>query len=127
MKTILVDAFNTFVIKDQGVDIQMHEMLETFPNRKIILTNADDEQMMTLGIVNMPYEVFTLKHQPDKVEPEYFHKFLTKYNLTPDDVIYFEHNADAVKSAESVSIKTYHFDKDERDLEKLKNFLKENL
>ena len=123
MKTILVDAINTFVIKGQGVDQEMFGILQSFPNRKIILTNADDEQMKEFGLDKMPYEVFTLKHNPDKIDPKYYEKMLSHFGLNAEDVIYFEHNADAVKSARSVGIKTYHFDKDKRDLNALKDFL----
>lgn len=123
MKTILVDAINTFVIKGQGIDQEMFGILQSFPNRKIILTNADDEQMEELGLSKMPYEVFTLKHNPDKIDPKYYEKMLSHFGLNTEDVIYFEHNIDAVKSAQSVGIKTYHFDKNKRDLNALKDFL----
>ena len=43
------------------------------------------------------------------------------------DVIYFEHNPDAVKSAEAVGIAAYYYDKDKKDLESLKIFLDKNL
>jgi hypothetical protein len=48
---------------------------------------------------------------------------LSHFGLNVEDVIYFEHNTDAVKSAQSVGIKTYYFDKDKRDLSALKDFL----
>lgn len=127
MKTILVDAINTFVIKAEGVFKEMHNLLEEYPNRKIILTNANDEQIKEFGLENLPYELFTLKHNPDKVEPEYFNKMLENFNLNTKNVVYFEHNKDAVKSAESIGIKTYHYNKDEKDLISLKKFLDENL
>lgn len=47
MKTILVDAIDTFVIETKnGFEVfpEMYELLETFPNDKIILTGADDVQ-----------------------------------------------------------------------------------
>jgi len=127
MKTILVDAINTFVIKGEGIFEEMHELLEKYPNRKIILTNADDEQMKMFGLNNMPYEVFTLKHNPDKIDPKYFELMLEHFGFDAKDVIYFEHNEDAVKSAESAGIKTYHYDKDKKDLNGLKMFLDDNL
>ena len=127
MKTILVDAINTFVIKGQGIDQEMFGILQSFPNRKIILTNADDEQMKELGLDKMPYEVFTLKHNPDKIDPKYYEKMLLHFNLKAQDVIYFEHNTDAVKSAQSVGIKTHHFDKDKRDVNTLKDFLEREI
>ncbi len=127
MKTILVDAFNTFVIKDHGINKEMHDLLEKHSNRKIILTNANEEQMQALGLVNLPYEMFTLKHEPEKTDPKYFQILFEHFALSKDDVIYFEHNEDAVKSAESVGIKTFHYDKDKKDLIELKKFIDENI
>jgi HAD superfamily hydrolase (TIGR01509 family) len=127
MKTILVDAVYTFVIKGGGVYEPMHRLLETYPNRKIILTNANDEQLEPFGLVNLPYELFTMKHNPDKVDPKYFETMLTHFNLTKNDVVYFEHNPDAVQSARSLGIISYHYDSEKKDLEGLKKFLDENL
>jgi hypothetical protein len=44
----------------------LQKLLDSFPNRKIILTNANEEEKVKLGIVNMPYEVFSLEHNPNK-------------------------------------------------------------
>ena len=111
MKTILVDAFNTFVIKDEGIFADMYNLLEKYPNNKIILTNANDVQVISLGLVNLPYELFSLKHNPDKTDPVYFEKMLKHFNL---------------KSAESLGIKSYHYDYNLKDLVKLKEFLDNN-
>lgn len=127
MKTILVDAVNTFIIKGEGIFKEMHELLEKYPNRKIILTNANDEQMIGFGLVDLPYEIFTLKHNPDKTDPEYFRKMLAHFNLNKDEVVYFEHNAEAVKSAESVGIEVYHYNSEKRDLVGLEKFLTKNI
>jgi len=126
MKTILVDAVDTFVIENEGISEEMHNLLETFPNRKIIVTNADDAQMIEFGLVNMPYEVFTLKHNPDKTHPVYFERMLEHFSLTSDDVIYFEHNPDAVKSAESVGILSYRYDPEKKDMHALRDFLEKH-
>lgn len=127
MKTILVDALHTFVIKGEGVFKEMHDLLEKFPNKKIILTNAKEEQMEELGLVNLPYESFTLGFEPPKTDPNYFKKMLDHFNLNAEDVIYFEHDEEALKSAESVGIKTHFYDENKKDLEALEKFLKENL
>ena len=126
MKTILVDAVDTFVIENEGISEEMHDLLETFPNRKIIVTNADDAQMIEFGLVNMPYEVFTLKHNPDKTHPVYFERMLEHFSLTSDDVIYFEHNPDAVKSAELVGILSYRYDPEKKDMHALRDFLEKH-
>ncbi|MBU0998946.1 hypothetical protein KKG24_01365 [Patescibacteria group bacterium] len=136
MKTILVDAIYGFVQvinnkltgKDEYLIFQkMYELLEKYPNKKIILTGAYDEQMVKFGLNNMPYPVFTLKHNPEKTNPEYYNVMLKNFNLNKNEVIYFEHDIDAIRSAESVGINTYYYDKDKKDLESLKEFLDENL
>ncbi len=127
MKTILVDAINTFILKHDGIFEEMYKMLEQYPNRKIILTGANDEQMETFGLNNMPYEVFTLKHNPEKTDPKYYETMLNHFNLEAKDTVYFEHNLEAVKSAQSLGIDTFHYDKNTKDLESLKKFIDENL
>lgn len=127
MKTILVDAVNTFVIENEGVYKPMHDLLEKYPNRKIILTGANDEQFKMFGLENMPYEVFTLKHDPEKTDPKYFEIMLKHFGLEVGDVVYFEHNPEAVKSAQSVGITSYNYDKEQKDIPALKVFLEENL
>ncbi len=126
MKTILVDAVDTFVIEGEGIYQPMFELLETYPNRKIILTGANDEQFKKFGLDKMPYEVFTLKHNPEKTDPKYFELLLKHLNLQPEDVVYFEHNPEAVRSAQSVGITSYFYDLDKKDLVTLKRFLDKN-
>lgn len=127
MKTILVDAVDTFVIEGQGVFQLMFNLLEKYPNRKIILTNANDQQLVEFGLINLPYELFTLKHNPDKTDSKYFKEMLRHLRLQSNDVVYFEHNPEAVRSAQSVGITSYHYDPDKKDLKSLKSFLDKNL
>ena len=130
MKTILVDAVDRFVIEDGGgfkIFKEMHDLLDTFPNKKIILTGANDEKIKQFGLDKMPYEVFTLKHDPEKIDLKYFEIMLKHFNLNVADVVYFEHNPDAVKSAQSVGINAFYYDNDKKDLVALKKFIDENL
>lgn len=127
MKTILVDAINGLVLEDGSILDTMLALLETYPNEKIILTGANDEQFKMFKLDQVPYEVFTLKHDPEKTDPEYFRILLEQYDLSPEDVVYFEHNLDAAKSAESVGIKTYFYDHTKEDMSQLKNFIDANL
>lgn len=127
MKTIFVDAVGTLVIEGEGVFEEMHELLETYPNKKIILTGANDEQYKAFGLHIMPYDVFTLKHNPEKIDPRYYEIVLAEFSLSNDDVVYFEHNPEAVVSAQTAGIITYLYDSDERDLNKLRIFLDNNL
>lgn len=59
MKTILVDAVDTIVLEGVGVYQPMQEILDKFPNPKIIVTNANDEESVEFGMhEGMPYEFF---------------------------------------------------------------------
>jgi FMN phosphatase YigB (HAD superfamily) len=127
VKTILVDAINGLVLEDGSILEQMHLLLETYPNKKIVLTGANDEQFKHFKLDQVPYEVFTLKHDPEKTDPLYFKILLEKYQLSAEDVIYFEHSAEAVDSARSVGITTYFYDHTKQDMESLKKFLDANL
>lgn len=127
MKTILVDAVDCFVSEEGRILKEMHDLLETYPNNKIILTGADDEQFKVFGLDKMPYEVFTLKHNPEKTNPRYYLTLLQHFNLNKDEVIYFEHNPEAVESAQSVGIASYFYDNQKNDLTSLKEFLDSNL
>ena len=63
MKTILVDAVYCFIIEEEKrfkIFQDMYKLLETYPNKKIILTGASDDKRELYGLDNMPYEVFTL-------------------------------------------------------------------
>jgi len=107
---------------------EMYELLEGFSNKKIIMTNAaKGEAFQKYGLDKAPYEVFTLEHNPEKTNPEYFKKMLEYFRLGVEDVVYFEHNEDAVKSAQSVGIVAYHYDSDRKDLGALKKFLDDSL
>ncbi len=93
----------------------------------IIVTNSPLEKFEKYGLYDVPYEVFTLSKDPPKTNPEYFKELLKEKNLNTDTVVYFEHNLEACKSAESVGIITHHYDPEKKDLEALKEFLDESL
>ncbi len=130
MKTILVDAVYCFIIeKGERFEIfkDLYDLLEKYPNKKLILTGADDERIKKYGLDKVPYEFFTLKHNPEKTDPEYYKIFLKENKLNKEGVIYFEHSSEAVRSAQSVGINTYFYDNEKKDLKALKKFLDNNL
>jgi HAD superfamily hydrolase (TIGR01509 family) len=127
MKTIFVDAIHTFVLEDGMIFHDMYELLEKYPNKKIILTSANDEQFKVFKLATMPYDVFTLKHDPEKTDKRYYEMLLEKYNLEPGDCVYFEHSPEAVETAKAVGIECYFYDSEKKDIEDLKNFLDTNL
>ena len=74
----------------------------------------------------MPYKVFSLSHNPNKDDKLYFIKLIEKYNLIISDLVYIEHNKEAVKSAISLGIKTYHY-KPQESTDELSQFLLKNM
>ena len=127
MKTILVDGVSGLILKDGTLHQKMYELLEQYPNPKLVLTGANEEQWKQFNLDNSPYEVFTLKHNPEKTNPEYFRILLNKYNLDQKDVIYFEHSQEATDTARSLGIPTYFYDDTRQDIAALKEFFDANL
>jgi FMN phosphatase YigB (HAD superfamily) len=126
-KIILVDAIHTLIIPDKGIYDPLFNLLETYPNRKIVLTGANDKEFSEHGLDKISYEVFTLKHNPEKSDPNYYKILLEKLDLAVEDLVYIEHNLEAVHSAESLNINAFHYNKDLRDINKLNEFLKINI
>jgi len=127
MKVILVDAINTLIIPGKGMYEPLLKILDGYPNRKIVLTGANNEEFIQHGLDKIPYEVFTLKHNPEKSNPDYYKLLLKHFDLVINDVVYIEHNLEALRSAESLKIKVFHYDKDLKDINKLNQFLKINI
>lgn len=127
MKTILVDAIDCFVSAEGEIFNEMYDLLETYPHRKVILTGANDEQFATFGLDKMPYEVFTLKHDPEKTDPHYFELMMDHFAFSVADLVYFEHNPQAVESARAAGLNVYFYDNEKKDIAELKKFLDTNL
>ena len=122
MKTILVDAWNTLV-KNKKIDNKLLDILDQYSHKKIILTNANEIEQIELGIVKMPYEVFTLSHNPEKTNELYFEILCKKMKLKKEDLLYIEHNEGALKSARLFGIKSILFCSNYREIN---DFLKKN-
>ena len=127
MKTILVDGISGLILKDGTIQNKMYELLETYANPKIVLTGANDEQWKQYNLDISPYEVFTLKHDPEKTDPKYFRILFDHYGLSPEQVVYFEHSPEAAKTAASLGVSTYLYDDSKQDILSLQKFLDTNL
>lgn len=125
VKYILVDAWNTLVT-ETGINTRLVSLLDRFETPKIIVTNANEEEKVKFGIVNMPYPVFSLAHQPNKTDPLYFKKLLSHLSVKAEEVVYFEHHPQACESAISIGIQT-HWQAKGADLQTLEHFLSQHL
>ena len=121
MKKILaIDAVGLLVDVNGKVNTKIDGLIKKFDNKKIVLTNANDIEKKNF-LKNIKYKIFTLKHYPEKSNTTYFKKFLLKYKLKPNELIYIEHDLKACRSARKNKIKTYHY---VGSYIKLKQFLK---
>ncbi len=118
-KILLVDAVNCLVDHKGKINLKIKNLIDKFNNRKIVLTNADDKEKK-IFLKNVNYNVFTLKHNPNKTSTKYYKKFLKTYNFSPKQLVYFDHNIAAVNSAKKNGIITHHYD---GNISRLENFL----
>lgn len=123
---MLVWSLHTLVNEDGIINTEVQSILNEFDNTKIIVTNSNDAEIEKLGLNNLNYEIFTLAHEPNKVNPLYFDILLRTYNLLPKNTIYFDSSEEALSAAKSMWITTYKFDKN-KDINVLRNYLKVNL
>jgi len=124
MKKILaVDAVGCLVDLNGNINNDIFKMINEYKNKKIILTNANDEEKK-IFLKNISDEIFSLKHNPEKIDPTYYEKFLSKFQIKAENVIYFEHDIQAVNSAKLNGILTHHYD---GNINNLNQFLKKNL
>ncbi len=122
-KTILVDAVFCLVDERGSITAPLYDLLEKFPNPKVVLTGANDDQMQAFKLHELPYPVFTLSHDPEKTDPAYYRTFLSEYTLSTEDVVYIEHAPEAVASARSLGIPTFRYESESPDLDALRTFL----
>ena len=120
MKTILVDAWNTFV-KNKKIDLRLMKILEKFPCDKIIVTNANLSEQKDLGIINMPYSVFSLSHNPEKTNKLYFDILCNEKKLKKEELLYIEHNIVSVETAKTFGIKSILFNENYLEIEEFLN------
>ena len=120
MKTILVDAWNTFV-KNKKIDLRLLKILEKFPCDKIIVTNANLSEQKDLGIINMPYSVFSLSHNPEKTNKLYFDILCNEKKLKKEELLYIEHNIVSVETAKTFGIKSILFNENYLEIEEFLN------
>ena len=121
-KVILIDAWNTFVT-EEGINLNIQSILNKIECKKIIVTNANSMEQIKFGIVNMPYEVFSLDHSPNKTNANYFKILVSQYDIKIDSILYFDHNLENVTAAQSVGIKSFFYDQVNPNYNELNLFL----
>ena len=97
------------------------KILEKFPCDKIIVTNANLSEQKDLGIINMPYSVFSLSHNPEKTNKLYFDILCNEKKLKKEELLYIEHNIVSVETAKTFGIKSILFNENYLEIEEFLN------
>ncbi len=121
-KAILVDAINCLIDKGKGLDKEIAEFLNNLNVKIIIVTNTEEKEIKS-KLEKYNFDVFTLLKNPDKSNLDYFKILLDKYKLKAEEVIYFDHKEENIKSAKSIGI-TSELYKNNGQVEK---FIEENI
>ena len=91
-KTILVDGMHCIYDNEFNVNKFLLEIINSFDNKKILLVNGFKEKGKK-ALEGNNFEAFSLEEEKiKKNNPEYFKTLLSRYNLNPMEVIYFDHD-----------------------------------
>ena len=121
-KAILVDAMNTLIDKEKGLNEELAKALQETSKKIIIVTNTDKKEIEKY-LENYNFEIFTLNKNPDKSNPKYFKELLNQYHLSPEEVVYFDHKEENIKSAKENRINSIIF----KNNKQIKEFIDNNL
>jgi leucyl-tRNA synthetase len=127
-QTILVDAVNTLFAKNEEeltLNIELAEYLNSVDATKIILTNAKDEVLVKLKdlIKDYGWQVFSLKFEPEKTDPEYYKTVVKEFNLDLNNTIYFDHSLANLESAKVSKINCFQYLSNKQTIELVDDFL----
>jgi FMN phosphatase YigB (HAD superfamily) len=68
-------------------------------------------------------DMFTLSENPSKKDPKYFQILMEKYNILPEDILYFDHKQEHVDAALKAGIQLSKF---YADYDSVKDFIEHN-
>ena len=123
-RTILVDGMFCLYDKDFKINEKLLNFLNKVQARKILVINAFGDKAKKL-FSRHEIEVFTFEKKVKKENKEFFMKLFKKYNLTPNEILYFDHAKENLEGAKSAGIKLIKQFKDNE--KKINKFINKNL
>jgi len=103
-KTILVDGMFCIYDKEFNVNKELLKIINSFNARKILVVNGFREKGKQ-ALIGSGFLAFSLEEEKIKKDnPEYFKILLSRYNLKLDEVLYFDHDENNVKTAKNLGI-----------------------
>ena len=123
IRTILVDGLGCIYDEDFKINEKLANIINKFNAKKILVVSGSREKGRKASEEYLS-DAFSLEEKGVKKDnPEFFRVLLKKYNLKPEEVVYFDHAEANIKSAESLRIKSKIY-KDDASVEK---FIQDNL
>jgi len=108
-RVILVDGMECLYDENFKINRELLDIIHSFNSHYILTINGFKEKGRNL-VKNTNYdtnwEAFSLEERGiKKDDPKYFKILLEKFNLNPDDILYFDHSKDNINSANKFGIK----------------------
>ncbi len=122
-KTILVDGMFCIYDKEFNVNKHLLKIINSFDVNKILVVNGFMEKGRKT-ILGNGFEAFSLEEEGiKKNNPEYFKILMLRFNLRPEELLYFDYKEENVESAKGLGITAAQY----KDDEQIKEFLEANL
>ena len=122
-KIILVDGMHCLYDKDFRIDKELLELIDSFNTWNMLVVNSFRERGYSL-VDKSNWASFSLEKEGIKKDnPEYFKRLLKDRSLTPEEVMYFDHDKKSVETAKKLGIISKHY----TDTRSMKKFISDNL
>ena len=126
-RLILVDGMSCLYDKNFKLNQELLDLVHQFNSHYILVVNKFRERGKNL-VKNTNWktnwEAFSLEESDIKKDnPKYFETLLKKFNLVPEEVIYFDHDKKNTETAQKLGILCKHYN----NIKSIKKFLEDNL
>jgi len=119
---ILIDGMHCLYKDDFEINKNLLEIITSFDNKKILVVNGYSKKAKEM-FDRYNIEIFSLEDEKIKKDNiKFFEKLMQKYNLSPKQLIYFDHDKENVNSAVKSGIKSILYKNDNE----IKEFIEDN-
>lgn len=127
-RLILVDGMHCLYDENFNLNRELLDIINLLNTHTILIVNKFKEKGHNLALTDANYssnwKAFSLEDKDiTKSNPEYFKALLKKFNLAPEEVMYFDHDKKNIETASKLGILSKHY----TDNKSIKKFIEENL
>ena len=127
-RIILVDGMHCLYDENFNLNQELLEAVNSFNSHYILVGNKFREKGYNLvknysSGQDTNWKAFSLEEKEIKKDnPEYFKEIIKKFNLVPEEIIYFDHDKTNIETAKKLGILSQHY----IDIKQVKKFIEEN-